>query len=98
VTALLDGVLPADRILAGDAHDEYTHDEALGATPVVPIAVLLPESASEVAAILRVCNEHRIAVTARGSGTGLAGAAIPSASGVVVSFERMKRMEIDRTR
>ena len=64
VTALFDGLLPAGRILAGDAHDEYTHDEALGATPVVPIAVLLPETASEVAAILRVCNEHRIAVTA----------------------------------
>ena len=95
VTALFDGVLPADRILAGDAHDEYTHDEALGATPVVPIAVLLPETASEVAAILRVCDEHRIAVTARGSGTGLSGAAIPSAGGVVVSFERMKRIEID---
>ncbi len=94
-TALFDGVLPADRILAGSAHDEYTHDEALGATPVVPVAVLLPETASEVAAILRVCNEHRIAVTPRGSGTGLAGAAIPSPGGVVVSFERMKRMEID---
>ena len=54
VTALFDGVLPADRILAGDAHDDYTHDEALGATPVVPLAVVRPETAAEVAAIVRV--------------------------------------------
>ena len=40
-------------------------------------------------------TEHRIPVTARGSGTGLSGAAIPVEGGVVVSFERMKRIEID---
>jgi hypothetical protein len=44
-----DGVLPADRILAGDASDDYTHDETLGATPVIPMAVLLRETVSEVA-------------------------------------------------
>ena len=57
--------------------------------------VLLPETTDEVAAILRVCDEHRIPVTGRGSGTGLSGAAIPVEGGVVVSFERMKRIEID---
>ena len=35
-------------------------------------------------------------MTARGSGTGLSGACIPSDGGIVVSFERMKRiLEID---
>jgi glycolate oxidase len=95
MTAVFDGVLPADRILAGDANDDYHHDEALGGVAAVPMAVLLPETTDEVAAILRACDEHRIPVTARGSGTGLSGAAIPSAGGVVVSFERMKRIEID---
>jgi glycolate oxidase len=88
-------VLSADRVLAGDANDDYTHDEALGGVPVVPMAVLLPETTDEVAAILRVCNDNRIPVTARGSGTGLSGAAIPVDGGVVVSFERMRRIEID---
>jgi glycolate oxidase len=95
MTALFDGVLAADRVLAGDANDDYTHDEALGAAPQTPMAVLLPETAGEVASILRVCNEHAVPVTARGSGTGLSGAAIPVDGGVVVSFERMKRIEID---
>jgi glycolate oxidase len=94
-TALFDGLVSADRLLAGDANDDYTHDEALGGVPVTPMAVLLPETAAEVAAILRVCNDNGIPVTARGSGTGLSGAAIPVDGGVVVSFERMKRIEID---
>ena len=48
------------------------------------------------AAVLRVADEHGIPVTARGSGTGLSGAAIPDPDGVLVSFERMNRvLEID---
>ena len=65
------------------------------ATPVVPIAILLPETASEVAAILRVCNEHRIAVTARGSGTGLGGSRDPERRRCRRVVRAMKRMEID---
>ena len=89
-------ILPADRVLAGEAaSDDYGHDEALGGVAVVPAAVVIPESTDEVAAILQVADEHGIPVTARGSGTGLSGAAIPRADGIVVSFERMKRVEID---
>jgi glycolate oxidase len=95
VIDLLREVVAPDRVLAGDANDDYTHDEALGATPVKPLAVVLPETADEVAAVLRIANEHRFPVTARGSGTGLSGAAIPVDGGIVVSFERMKRVEID---
>ncbi|HVM53312.1 MAG TPA: FAD-linked oxidase C-terminal domain-containing protein [Acidimicrobiales bacterium] len=95
MTTLFDGVLPADRVLAVGAESDYTHDEALGGVARTPQAVLLPETTDEVAAILRVCDEHGVPVTARGSGTGLSGAAIPTDGGVVVSFERMKRIEID---
>ena len=97
VASLFAEILPADHILAGSAvSEDYGHDEALGSTAVAPEAVLLPTSADEVAAILRTANEHAIPVTARGSGTGLSGAAVPSANGVVVSFERMNRvLEID---
>lgn len=94
-TELFDAVLSSDRILDGNAKDDYTHDEALGGVPQVPLAVLLPETTEDVSAILKVCNDNAIPVTARGSGTGLSGAAIPLEGGVVVSFERMKRIEID---
>jgi glycolate oxidase len=84
-------------VLAGDAiHEEYTHDEALGATPVRPALVVVPGSAEEVAAVLRTADDMRVPVTARGAGTGLSGACIPRPDGILISFERMKRvLEID---
>ena len=87
----------ADGVRAGaDVKDDDTHDEALGVPAVVPLAVVTPTSAEQVAAVLRVCSEHGVAVTARGSGSGLSGAATPVAGGVVVSFERMHQIvEID---
>jgi glycolate oxidase len=94
---LLTDALGADRVLTGDAiGDDYTKDEALTAVATIPSAVVVPESTEDVATTLRLCDEHRVPVTARGSGTGLSGAAVPVAGGVVVSFERMRRvLEID---
>jgi glycolate oxidase len=43
-----------------------------------------------------VADAERIPVTARGAGTGLSGACIPQPDGIVVAFERMKRvLEVD---
>jgi glycolate oxidase len=91
------GVLPAEQIWTGErAGADYTHDESLTVDPAAPVTVLFPTDTAQVSAILRVANEHGIAVTARGSGTGLSGAATPSNGGVVVCFERMNRvLEVD---
>lgn len=63
---------------------------------VLPRAVLLPTSAAQVQAIVRVCHRERIPFVARGSGTGLSGGALPLENGVVVSLARMNRiLEID---
>lgn len=76
--------------------EDYTHDEALTATPRLPLAVVRPGCTDEVAAVLCLADDHRLPVTARGSGTGLSGASIPAADGILVSFERMNRIvEID---
>ncbi|HEX6568275.1 MAG TPA: FAD-linked oxidase C-terminal domain-containing protein [Acidimicrobiales bacterium] len=90
-------VVGADHVLAGDAvKDDYAHDEALTATPQRPVAVVLPATTDEVAAVLRIADEHRVPVTARGAGTGMSGACIPRPDGIVVSFERMAAIvEID---
>jgi glycolate oxidase len=97
VAKLFADAVGADAVLAGDAvGDDYTHDEALTASPVRPLAVVRPADTAQVAAILRVADEHRVPVTARGAGTGLSGACIPRPDGIVVSFERMSRIvEID---
>ncbi|MCE7885715.1 MAG: FAD-binding oxidoreductase, partial [Actinobacteria bacterium ATB1] len=97
ITALLEDAIGTGDVLEGDAiGDDYSHDETLTAIPQSPAHVVRPETTSDVAAILRVANEHHIPVTARGSGTGLSGAAVPRPGGIVVSFERMNRiLEID---
>ena len=88
----------AAHVRSGDAISaDYGHDEALTASPRLPAAVVCPADTGEVAAVLRVASQHGIPVTARGAGTGLSGACIPRPDGIVVSFERMKRIvEIDR--
>ncbi|HEX4724554.1 MAG TPA: FAD-binding oxidoreductase [Pseudonocardiaceae bacterium] len=93
----LAGLVGADNVLAGDAiSPDYEHDEALGATPVRPAYLVRPSTTDEVAAIVRLANEHGVPVTARGSGSGMSGACIPRADGVVVSFEGMNSvLEID---
>ena len=90
-------VVPAERLLAGEAiSDDYTHDECLTVPAVAPAVVVRPESTAEVAEVLRFADAERIPVTARGAGTGLSGSAIPGSGSIVVSFERMDQvLEID---
>src|SRR4051794_19911620 len=56
---------------------------------VVPALVALPADASEVQAVVRICNDASVPFVARGAGTGLSGGALPVADGIVVSLARM---------
>jgi glycolate oxidase len=97
LVALLADAVGSDNVLAGEAiKDDYARDEALTVAPQRPLAVVLPATTDEVASVLRICDEHRVPVTARGAGTGMSGACVPRADGVVVAFERMAAiLEID---
>ncbi|MGH3263346.1 MAG: FAD-binding protein, partial [Trebonia sp.] len=62
----------------------------------VPALVVLPETAEEVAAVVRVCASAGVPFVARGSGTGLSGGALPHAEGVLIVMSRMRRvLEVD---
>ncbi len=62
-----------------------------------PDIVLYPLSTEEVSAIVRIAYEQDLPVTARGSGTNLAGEAVPLKGGIVLAFSKMDRiLEIDR--
>lgn len=83
-------------IVGDDISEEYTHDESLTVRPSLPEIVVKPQSAEEVAEILKLANEKRIPVTPRGGGTGLSGGCVPVFGGVLLSLERMNRiLEID---
>lgn len=43
---------------------------------IVPDAAVLPRSAEDVQAVVRICRRHGVPVTARGAGTGLAGGCV----------------------
>lgn len=97
VGARLAEIVGAEHVLSGEAvSEDYAHDEALTAEPVLPAFVVRPSSADEVAKVLTLAAETGTPVTARGSGSGLSGSAIPRSDGILVSFERMNKvLEID---
>lgn len=55
-------------------------------------AVVFPRAAEEIAAIMRLANEHRFYVTARGGGVGYTGGAVPVRGGIVLATKRMNRI------
>ena len=94
---LLAEIVTPEQVLTGDAiGEQYTHDEALTVEPCDPQAVVRPATTEQVSRVLRLANDAGMPVTARGNGTGLSGACIPTRGGIVLCFERMNRtLEID---
>ena len=58
----------------------------------VPALVVLPDTAEQVAAVVRACAGAGVPYVARGSGTGLSGGALPRADGVLVVTSKMRRI------
>ncbi|TAM59624.1 FAD-binding protein [bacterium] len=56
----------------------------------LPLAVVLPRTPEQVAALVRLCHAEGVFLTPRGAGTGLSGGSIPLCGGVVLSLARMK--------
>jgi glycolate oxidase len=93
--ALADAV-GAENVVS-EPEDLRTYEcDGLTSYRVVPELVLLPRTAEQVQAAVRLCHEHRVPFVARGAGTGLSGGAVPCPGGIVISLARMKRiLEID---
>jgi glycolate oxidase len=99
ITARFADIVGDHNLLTGDAiPEDYWHDEVLTTAPQQPAYVAKPATAEEVAQLLKVATEQQVPVTARGSGSGLSGAAVPIENGLVISFERMNAvLEVDTT-
>jgi glycolate oxidase len=57
-----------------------------------PDAVVFPASTEEVAGVLRLADELRVPVIARGSGTNLSAGTVPHLGGIVLVLTRMNRI------
>jgi glycolate oxidase len=64
---------------------------------VMPEIVVLPADVSQVTAVVAAARTAGVPVVPRGSGTGLAGGAVPAEGGIVLSLVRLNRiLEVDR--
>jgi glycolate oxidase len=58
--------------------------------------VVFPQTAEQVAALVRLANREGMPFVARGAGTGLSGGCLPAEGGLVISLMRMNRiLEVD---
>jgi glycolate oxidase len=92
----LAGQLPVDSLLLRPEQTAPFDCDGLAAFRQTPLAVALPQTEEQVRAVLRVCQQLRMPVVARGAGTGLSGGAMPCADGLVLSLAKLNRIfEVD---
>ncbi len=88
----LRSVLPADAVIDDPAETRAYECDALTAYRCPPLCAVLPASTKEVSDVLRICHEEGVPVVPRGSGTSLAGGALPTADCVIVGVARLNQV------
>lgn len=92
VVAALAPLLPAHALLWQREDTSPYECDGLTAYRQLPLAVALPETESQVAAVLKACHALKVPVVARGGGTGLSGGALPHPLGVTLSLAKFNKI------
>ena len=92
IIAGLGMLLPTEGLIVSEDERRAFETDALTAYRHVPLAVALPRTTEEVAAVLRYCDEHGVKVVARGAGTSLSGGAIPQPDAIVLGLSKLNRI------
>ncbi len=96
IVARLTKALPHAAVIHDTAETRAYECDALTAYKCPPLAVVLPSSTAEVATALTICHDEGVPVVPRGSGTSLAGGALPTADSVILGVSRMNQvLEVD---
>ncbi len=82
-------VLPADAVIHDPSETRAYECDGLSAYRCPPLVAVLPRSTREVSDVLRICHKMGVPVVPRGSGTSLAGGALPTADCVILGVARM---------
>jgi len=82
-------------VVDAERMDKYRWDRANDPDAGVPLAVVRARSTEDVQAAVRFAAAHGLPVVPRGAGSGLSGGASAVAGGLVLSTERMTRIDID---
>jgi glycolate oxidase len=92
IVARLAAVLPPDALMSDIAETRAYECDALTAYRCPPLAVVLPSTTEQVSAVLKICHDMGVPVVPRGSGTSLAGGALPTADCVILGVARMTQV------
>jgi glycolate oxidase len=88
--------LPGDAVIDDPAELRAYECDALTAYACPPLAVVLPRTTEEVAAVMRLCHKEGVPVIPRGAGTSLAGGSLPTPDSVVIGVARLTGLlEVD---
>ena len=82
--------------ISDDPAELYCYSSDASYITGTPDYVVMPCTTDEVSEIVKLAHRHRIPITARGAGTGLAGGAVPLQGGIVLDMSRMNKiLDID---
>ena len=96
IVADLRAIVGAGAVIDHERAMRPYESDALTAHRQLPLAVVLPSTTQEVAAVLKYCHDNRIRVVPRGAGTSLSGGALPLADAVLLGLAKFTRVrEID---
>ena len=96
IVARLQAVLPDGAVISDVAEVKAYECDALSAYRCPPLCAVLPADTEQVSAVLKICHEMGVPVVPRGSGTSLAGGALPTADSVILGVARMNDvLEVD---
>ena len=89
LVARLREVLSHDAVIDDEVETRAYECDALTAYRCPPLCAVLPSTTEEVAAVLKICHQMGVPVVPRGSGTSLAGGALPTADCVILGVARL---------
>ena len=96
IVRALRGLVAAGNVIEDDLRLAAYETDALTAYRRRPLAVVLPETTAEVAAILKFAHREGVKIVPRGAGTSLSGGAIPAEDAIVVGLGKFNKIvEID---
>ncbi len=96
IIADLKDILPADCLVHEPRELVPFETDAFVSYRRLPLAVALPKTTEEVAAVMKYCHRYGIPVVPRGAGTSLSGGAIPQEDAVVIGLSKMASiLELD---
>ena len=96
IAAGLKRIVPAHCVIDDDASVKAFDADGLSAYRQMPLAVVLPETTEQVAAILKWCKQEGVKIVPRGAGTSLSGGATPLGDGIVLGLGKFNQiLDID---